>query len=459
MTHQTPFRRRVCLLIVAIALSAVSAVLVIAQSDAKLAALEARLMTRLEQRLAEETEDIRRDQEAMRLSLQQAIQDLAASKNSLDRKVLDALDAGKTAPAVTVLVERAELRDEAVRKAPQRNDTESQARADEWKKIGALAFLDDTAGAVAAYERALSFAPNDPQALDQLAWLYDRLGRDTDRDRVAERLASASEPESRVRGLLHRADVHLEANDGTTARPYVTQALEAARAANSKRLEVKATTYLAGADALSGEFDAARTAAEQALAMARSEKLPQEEAEALYAQGSIEFMEASRSPFRRKGRLERADQAFAEAERVLVGVKDEIGAAHIQVRRGHLARVLNNREEAEQQLRAAIAVFERRGVRSRLGFAQQQLGTVLAMDGKMDEARVFFQKGVEVAHATGRVAYEALALGEWAVAEAKAGKRNDGCRLARQSEALYERVPARQNERRRVGEMARQLCR
>jgi tetratricopeptide (TPR) repeat protein len=346
-----------------------------------------------------------------------------------------------------------------VRKAPTPNDAESRVRAEEWKKIGALAFLDDTARAVDAYERALSFAPNDPQILDQLAWLYDRLGKDAERDRVAARLASSSDPDSRARGLLHQADVHLEANDGPAARPYVMQALEVTRGTKMTKLEIKATTYLAAAMALSDEIGEARTTAERALAMARAATLRYEEAEAIYAQGSIAFLEASGSLFRRKGHLERAESSFVDAHRILVDIRDEIGAAHIQVRLGHLARVQNHHEQAEQHLRSAIAVFEKNGVRSRLGFAYHQLGVVLSMTRRMDDGRLLFRKGAQLAHSAGRLGYEAMALFDWAVAESKVNQPVAACNLARESEAVFNRAPGAEKQRVRAGELVRRFCR
>ena len=78
-----------------------------AQTSAELAAMEARLMARLERRIAEEGTETKGQIDALRISFKQAVEALAKSSNDLDRKALVAIDKGATKDGLAVLEERA----------------------------------------------------------------------------------------------------------------------------------------------------------------------------------------------------------------------------------------------------------------------------------------------------------------------------------------------------------------
>jgi len=424
----------------------------LAQSAADMAALESRLMARLEQRMAEEGEASRADQEAQRLAFEQAIRATARSSNALDRRALVAIDAGRTGQGIGVLEERARARDAAATA----DAASRRERADEWKRIGALAFLDSTDRAVAAYEAALQFAPDDPEILDQLAYLYQRQARNTDRTRIAQRLADHSEAEWRAKGLIHLGDVQMEMNENTGARRYFEQAIEVASQGGATRQRVRAMNRLAATQIRNNrQFE---TTIEQALTMARAEGFRYEEAEALYMRGTALFARGRGSFTGRTRSFEQAEVYFAQVYAIAVEVGDEIGAAQVQVRRGHVARVMENYPLAERMLREGIATFERRGVVQRLGFARHQLAAVLAEQGRLDEARPLFRSSVDAARATNLPLYEGAALMDWAKAEYEAGARDEACRLIRQSNAAFGRAEGAGAFRLQTGIMSSTYC-
>jgi tetratricopeptide (TPR) repeat protein len=422
----------------AIVLAVAVASPVIAQTAAQMAALEARLMARLEQRLAEESEASRADQEAQRIAFEQAIRATAQSSSPLDRRALAAIDAGRTAEGVGVLEERARARDALV--TADADAAARRVRADEWKRIGALAFLDNTARSTEAYETALSFAPDDPEILDQLANLYQRLARGPDAVRVAQRLAGQSDAEWRARGLIHLGDMELEANQEEPARTHLEAAIAAAQQADSVRQEVRATTRLAGVYLLERNNRQFEATLERSLSLARANQLRYEEAEALYLLGTAHFSRGRGSLTGRRRQFEQAEAYFAQAHAIAVEGNDEISAAQVQVRRGHVARLMENNALAENYLREAIATFERRGVRARLGFAQHQLAAVLADEGRLEEARPIFRSAVDQVRAANLPLYEGSALMDWAQAEYEAGARGEACRLIRESRAAFGRA-------------------
>lgn len=411
---------------------------VLAQTAAEMAALENRLMARLEQRMAEEGEATRADQEAQRLAFEQAVRAMARSDNALDRRALAAIDQGRTGQGLDVLEERARASDAQVLASG--DATARQRRADEWKRIGALAFLDNTARAVEAYENALRFVPDDAETLDQLAYLYARQARRAEQARVAQQLADHSDQEWKARGLIHLGDVRLEAGEARAGRQHYESAIEAARQAGSVREETRATTRLAAAYMLAGNNREFEASIEQALALSRANGLRWEEAEALYARGTAHFMRGRSSLMGRQRHFAEAEPYFAQAHAIARELNDEIGAAQVAVRRGHAAHLMNDNTRAEGMLREAIATFDRRGVRQRLGFAQHQLANVLVAQGRMGEARPLFQSSVDLAREANLAMYEGSALMEWGQAEANSQNNAEACRITREAQAAFVRA-------------------
>src|SRR5262249_34096711 len=67
-----------------------------AQTSPEQAAMEARLMAKLERRIAEEGTETKGQIDALRISFKQTIESLSKSSNDLDRKILVAVDTGAT---------------------------------------------------------------------------------------------------------------------------------------------------------------------------------------------------------------------------------------------------------------------------------------------------------------------------------------------------------------------------
>jgi tetratricopeptide (TPR) repeat protein len=209
--------------------------------------MEARVMARLELRLAEEREVDNIEDEANDLAMREYLAALTRSTNQVDRRAVAAIAAGNVSSGVTILEQRARARDTQAAA----NDTAGRlARAEDWKQVGAAAFLDNTNRAISAYENALRFAPQDPIVLDQLAWLYGRQAREEDRRSAAQQLTMLQAPESRVRGLIHLADIYLDKSDGRGARPYVDQALSLATEHNLLKQQAMLLSFLAGCQML-----------------------------------------------------------------------------------------------------------------------------------------------------------------------------------------------------------------
>src|SRR5438067_6649384 len=88
-----------------------------AQTNEEGAALESRMIARMERRLAEQGTETKGQSEAQRIAFKQAIDTMAKSISELDRKVLIAIDKGATKEGLDVLEERARVRDAAAQNA------------------------------------------------------------------------------------------------------------------------------------------------------------------------------------------------------------------------------------------------------------------------------------------------------------------------------------------------------
>jgi tetratricopeptide (TPR) repeat protein len=416
---------------------------------------EARVMARLELRLAEEREVDDLEDEANDLAVREYLAVLTRSTNPVDRRAVAAIAQGNVSGGVTILEQRARARDTQMAA----NDAAARlTRAEDWKQVGAAAFLDNTERAISAYENARRFAPQDATVLDQLAWLYGRQAREADRRVAAQQLTMLQEPESRVRGLIHLADIHLDQTDGRGARPYVDQALALATEHNLLKQRAMLLSFLAGCQMLERDFRDAERSAASAVELSRANGFRFEEATGLFIQGTIHFGRGAGSLFGRQGHMRRAEESYEQVQAIFEDQGDEIALAQILIRRGHVSRLMDDLPLSEQRLRRALEILTRLGVRARFGFAQHQLATTLAEQGNYAEAIPLFRSAVQLARETDQTIYEAGALYDWASAESRRHNRPEACRLARESEAAFRRAPGQGGQAAAVGMLASLWC-
>lgn len=437
-----------------------------AQSDVDMAALEARLMAKLERRLAEESANTNAQVGALRVAVQDAVRTLSKSVNDLDRKVLVAIDSGATKDGLATLEARAGVRDSAVELdrehtgADGNQESRLKARAEEWKQIGALAFLDSTDRAISAYQQALAFAPNDAQILNQLGELYMRKARWDDRIAVGERLTHLKSPESQAEGYFNIADSYLEQNHPSKVRKEGERCLTLARAASVSRLESKCLSLLAGANGQEGNFARAEQLAGEALRVARSGGHAYEEIMALFMIAATSEQAVKAAPVeRRRAALQDVDKKYADVERAVLKNGDPVAAAGVLVNRARLALGMGDAPLAESRLRKALKSMEETGATGRVGYVEQQLGQTLVAQSRIDEAVPYFQRSVLKAQQGKEPGYEAMALMAWAQAEAARSNKSEACRLAQQSYRVFvEGVPELRTQHERAAQQVKQLC-
>jgi tetratricopeptide (TPR) repeat protein len=430
-----------------------------AQTSAEQSAMEARLMAKLERRIAEEGTETKGQIDAIRISVKQAIESLSKSSNALDRKTLVAIDAGATKDGLAVLEERAKARDAAAAQNSPRatadvRQNEEKSRADEWKRIGALAFLDSTDHAISAYQQALKFAPDDAGILDQLAELYLRQAKWSERITVGERMTHLKDPEAQAEGYFNIADSYLEQGDPTQGRKAAEQGLSIARSAGVKRLESKCLFLLAGADSQEGKFDAADEGAAQALRIAQANGFTYERIMALFTiAANAEARVRTMPPGQRAAALADVDRQYSEVEAALLKIEDPVAASNVLVNRGGVALAMGDVALAQARLRTAFLRLESAGATARLGVVEAKLGSVLAASKRFDDAIPYFKSSVQRAKQAKDPGRETVALIAWAQAEAMRSNRPEACRLLQEADGVALGV-----QRNSVEQILKRLC-
>jgi tetratricopeptide (TPR) repeat protein len=365
-----------------------------------------------------------------------------------------------------VLEERAKARDLAANtKAPTESlanqKAQRQKRADEWKRIGALAFLDNTDRAISAYQQALTFAPNDAAILDQLGELYSRQARWNERISVGERLVGLEDPEAQTKGLFNIADSYLEEGQPSKARPSAERCVTIARSAKVSRFESRCLSLLAGASAQEQNFVDAERVANQALTIARSGGYDYEAGMALYILAVTgEQRVATMPPADRRKALQDVDRIYEQLEHAGPAVNDPAAAAAVMVNRGRVALALGDFATAESRLRKALASMEGSRTTGRISYVEQELGRALVAQNRINEAIPYFSSSVQKAREAKEPGYEAVALMAWAAAEASRSNRSEACRLAQESYRVYvEGVPELRAVHQRAEQQVKQFCR
>jgi tetratricopeptide (TPR) repeat protein len=436
-----------------------------AQSDADLAALEARLLARLERRIAEESAATNSQISTLRVAVQEAVRSLSKSGNELDHKALVAIDKGAVKEGVAILEERAKARDATanVLALPESNvnQVEKQKRADEWRRIGALAFLDNTDRAIAAYQQALTFAPDDAGILNQLGELYMRQNRWNEKISVGERLTGLKDPEAQANGFFNIAYSYLEQAQPSKAQPNVERCIAIARSARVSRLESRCLSLSAAVSIPEENFRDAERLANQALTIARSGGYDFEEGMALYALAAIGYQRAATiPPAERRAALQEVDRRYADLERLLPKLNNPAAAADIMVSRGRVELALGDFANAESRLRNALASMESSRTTGRISYVEQELGRALVAQNRINEAIPYFSSSVRKAREAKEPSYEAAALMAWAAAEAARSNRAEACRLAQESYRVYvQGVPELRVQHQRAEQQVKQFCR
>lgn len=450
-------RKRLALVAVLMAMACLS---VQAQSPAELAGMIATLQARLSAE-RQENEVLRLQNDALRLAAREAATFFGQSPDARDRNAVAAIASGRVRIGVAALEGRAREQDRVVRGAPAPSPSQLRGRAEDWKRIGALAFLDSTERAISAYEQALRFDPNDVEALDRLAYLYGRVGRADQREVFARRLQSLPSADANVRGLIQEALLLQWRGDHAGALRLLPRAEQLARENQLFLLQSQVHILAAGSAVVAHDFDRAKSQGESALQLAQTHAFQFETAGSHTVLGMMEYASAAGLLRPRRQNLERADAHFREAERVFreLGHQSELAAALTEHSRVRIAQGQN--EAAIVLGREAASIAESIQDRLRAAWAYKAIGTAYSnqgLFGNTREADANFSRAREQARNAGSPHTEAIILIEWAGVWYASDSRRS-CALASEGLRIFrENVRGSEAEGRIAESRAQRYC-
>ena len=248
-----------------------------------------------------------------------------------------------------------------------------------WRQLGALALLDDTQDALAAYTRAAELAPGDPDLQMLLGVLYLRTGRLQAAEAAFRRQMDLANGEDGNAAVRHRAGLML--GDALMAKGAREEALAAYEAARSEILA------LAEREPASPRWRRDASVTHDRIG------------ELLVAEGQVELALES---FRRS--LELAD-ALAQSGPGNAALQHDLSVAHDRI--GEALELRGDLDGALESYRRGLAVAEAltRSEPGRLDWAWDvtvsldRVGDVLAAKGKADEALAAYRRGLRIAEA------------------------------------------------------------
>ncbi len=225
----------------------------------------------------------------------------------------------------------------------------------------------------------------------------------------------------------------------------LAQVLEAARAAGDRILEVEALQQRGAFELQLGRVEEARRTWEDALELARSQRL----------RGLEIAMESNLGVLAQKrGDRGTALRRYRRAARLALEVGDLYQAANAELNLGSLARSAFDLEGARKYFLRALGRYRRLGRLEDMGLAQYNLGAVGWMAGNLDEAGRRFEmaRGLQERAGNRRQAAEALE-GLAALAWAR-GRLGEAAERIRQAKGIYSELGYREGVARCSGNLA-----
>ncbi len=288
----------------------------------------------------------------------------------------EALAAGNVEGAALSLAEVAARQAEAAGNAV-------TAAAQSYSEAGALFAASDTSKAVDAYQKSLGLVPNNPDAANGLAPLYERMGRMEEAEALYNSIlegAGKTDETWRAKAFGYFGLIDVVIGEYETALAGLTEAKAIFEKLRDQGAVARALVNLGNLSHAMGDFDKSIAYSERALALSKQLGLPEGEAAALgnigYAHMSLNNYEEARSRFAQS--LEAMDRA---------GMETEKGNAYL-----NLTLMLSNEgklNEAEAMARKALDLGTRMQSRLIEGGALNHLAIIARDRGEYEQALAF----------------------------------------------------------------------
>ena len=364
---------------------------------------------------------------------------LEHSANALNREAHRALAEGDDDTGIELLRREATALSEALRG----DDAGKESIAERWSWVGVAAFLKDPPTAITAYENMLRFDPGSVEALSRLAFLYLRTGDMSRRAVVVKQLASSSDPEGRVQGLLHQGYWSQQRGNLDESLTYYETALELADGSGLLREAALIRVLLASNLLARGELERAGAIAKEAREISRSGGYVYEEAGSAYQLGVVAQYAGRGHRSIGKRQAKRADDYYTEAALLYQEVLAEWEVADVLAQRARLKYERFELEEAVRLGQDALRLAESTGNVYAEAAAHRALGTAYSIEhGRWKPnpglSNAHFELGVAAIHDRGFEHMEAVILAEWAMALFRFKWFRAACSAAKRAQRLHD---------------------
>jgi tetratricopeptide (TPR) repeat protein len=382
-------------------------------------------------RIAQLTQILEEEQQQSK-ELIRAINALAKEKGPDIDEALETLGNGDTTKAKAIF-----------RRITEEQAPEIREAAAAYRHLGAIAFLDNTEEAIAAYSRAVELDPKNMEGQVQLGLLLRRVGRLDDAItafRNVMEIADAGNHREwlgcglgnlgivyRIRGDLDQAEeTHKKAlaiyevlgNKEGTAKPYnhlgtvyrirgdldraeemYRESLAASVALENKEGMANAYRNLGIVYRKRGDLDQAEEMLKQALALYEALGNKESMANAYINRGNLYYS---------RGDSDRAEEMYRESLAIHVALGSKEGIAKNYVNLGIVYKKRGDLDRAEEMYRESLAISEALGNKEVMAIAYRHLGNVLHTRGDFDGAKLAWKESVSLLKEMGSTTADGL---------------------------------------------------
>lgn len=306
-------------------------------------------------------------------SLKDAVSAVFRSSDIEKAAAKEALAAGNVEGAALSLAEVAAKQAEAAGGAV-------KAAAQSYVEAGALFAASDTSKAVDAYEKSLNLVPDNPEAANGLAPLYERLGRVDEAEALYKSIrdgVGVTDEKWRAKALGNLALMAQARGEYQTALDDLMEVKAIFEKQRDQKAVARALVNLGNLFHAMGDYEKSMSYSKRGLALAKQLGLPKGEAAALgnigFAYMSMGDAEAARENYALS--LEAMDRAGMEVEK---------GNAYL-----NLTSMLSSEgklDEAEAMARKALALSDKMQSRLIEGGALNHLAIIARERGEYEEA-------------------------------------------------------------------------
>ena len=310
--------------------------------------------------------------------------------------------------------------------------------AEAYREVGAFSFFADTNAALEAYTKAETLDPGDPETLNRLGLLYQRIG-DLDKAQAffGKIVTNGRDKETVARVLVNLGNLFYLRGNFSTAETYFGQALKANQARNNKAGIAAAYNGLGLISESRGDFDRAQKFYGEALKLYEAANQLGDTAVVYGNLGNV---------FLILGNLDRAEEAFKRALRLNESLGRREGAALNYGGLGNLYGVMGDFSRAESAHRKSLEIAESMNAKQIVATAKANLGNVYGSQGNHKAAEAMHAAALDLNLALNNTEGMAYAYGNLGMAVFQQGDFQRARDLFHKALALNEALGSREGQ-------------